>query len=348
MTDLAGKVALVTGGSRGIGAAIVRRLARDGAAVALTYVAAADKAKVVAKQIDADGGRVLVIRADNADPGASVAAVEQTVRELGRLDILVNNAGIFIGGPVEEATVEQADRLWAVDVRAVFVASQAAARHMSGGGRIITIGSALAHRASKSRVAVMWAHQAVADACCMHTKNYAIALPAAAGLAAVLLLTACGGGTRTSSHPSAGTTTSPAAARAVSTVTVTDQDDSNWAGYVVGNSATISLSDLTRHATFSKQLQMSSPTVSSAEWIAEAPSRCLSSSTQDCHILSLAFFGGVTFTGASASAGGRTGSITSGLGRIKALTLEANPGFGRLYATAAQADASPGALSGDG
>ena len=83
MTDLAGKVALVTGGSRGIGAAIARRLARDGAAVAFTYVAAADKAKVVAKQIDADGGRVLVIRADNADPGASVAAVEQTVRELG-------------------------------------------------------------------------------------------------------------------------------------------------------------------------------------------------------------------------------------------------------------------------
>jgi 3-oxoacyl-[acyl-carrier protein] reductase len=144
MTDLAGKVALVTGGSRGIGAAIVRRLARDGAAVAFTYVTAADKAKFVAKQIDADGGRVLVIRADNADPDASVAAVEQTVRELGRLDILVNNAGVFIGGPVEEATVEQADRLWAVDVRAVFVASQAAARHMSEGGRIITIGSALA------------------------------------------------------------------------------------------------------------------------------------------------------------------------------------------------------------
>jgi 3-oxoacyl-[acyl-carrier protein] reductase len=144
MTDLAGKVALVTGGSRGIGAAIARRLARDGAAVAFTYVAAAEKAQVVAKQIDADGGRVLVIRADSADPSAIVAAVDQTVRELGRLDILVNNAGIFIGGPVEEATIEQADRLWAVDVRAVLVASQAAARHMHEGGRIITIGSALA------------------------------------------------------------------------------------------------------------------------------------------------------------------------------------------------------------
>jgi 3-oxoacyl-[acyl-carrier protein] reductase len=89
---------------------------------------------------------VLVIQADSADPGAVVAAVEQTVQELGRLDILVNNAGVFIGGPVEEATVDQADRLWAVDVRAVFVASQAAARHMREGGRIITIGSALADR----------------------------------------------------------------------------------------------------------------------------------------------------------------------------------------------------------
>jgi len=288
----------------------------------------------------------------------------------------------------------------------------------------------------------MPAHQDGADACRMKTRNYATALPAIAGLAAVLLLTACGGGTSTSSHPSAGTTTSPATVRAASTVTVTDQDDSNWAGYVVASSATtktsfsavsgswtqpaadcsagspshsafwvglggytgdhleqtgtsadcsatgqasysawyelvpaaqvpvtmtvrpgdrlsahvavsgttvtVSLSNLTRHATFSKKLQMSSPTVSSAEWIAEAPSRCLSSSTQDCHILSLADFGRVTFTGASASAGGRTGSITSVPGQVSALTLEANPGVGRLYATAAQADASPGALSGNG
>jgi 3-oxoacyl-[acyl-carrier protein] reductase len=146
MSELAGKVALVTGGSRGIGAAIAQRLARDGAAVAFTYVTAADKAQAIAKQIDADGGRALVIQADSADPGAVVAAVEQTAQDLGRLDILVNNAGVFIGGPVEEATVDQADRLWAVDVRAVFVASQAAAGHMSEGGRIITIGSALADR----------------------------------------------------------------------------------------------------------------------------------------------------------------------------------------------------------
>ncbi len=146
MNELSGKVALVTGGSRGIGAAIARRLAHDGAAVAFTYVTAADKAQAVAKQIDADGGQVLVIQADNADPGAVIAAVEQTVREFGRLDILVNNAGIVINGPLEEMTVEHADRLWAVDVRAVFAASQAAARQMSAGGRIITIGSALADR----------------------------------------------------------------------------------------------------------------------------------------------------------------------------------------------------------
>jgi 3-oxoacyl-[acyl-carrier protein] reductase len=146
MNELSGKVALVTGGSRGIGAAIAQRLAHDGAAVAFTYVTAAGQAQAVAKQIDADGGRVLVIQADNADPGAVTGAVEQTVREFGRLDILVNNAGIVIGGPLEEMTVEDADRLWAVDVRAVFAATQAAARHMSDGGRIITIGSALAER----------------------------------------------------------------------------------------------------------------------------------------------------------------------------------------------------------
>jgi NAD(P)-dependent dehydrogenase (short-subunit alcohol dehydrogenase family) len=89
---------------------------------------------------------VLVIQADSADPGAVTGAVEQTVHDLGRIDILVNNAGIFASGPLEEMTMEQADRLWAVDVRAVFAASQAAARHMTEGGRIISIGSALAER----------------------------------------------------------------------------------------------------------------------------------------------------------------------------------------------------------
>jgi hypothetical protein len=274
----------------------------------------------------------------------------------------------------------------------------------------------------------------------MHRRNYATARPAVAGLAAALLLAACSGSG--SSHPSAGTTTSSARDQAASAVTVTDQEDSNWAGYVAASSATaktsfssvsgswtqpgvdceagfpshsafwvglggysgehleqtgtsadcsasgqatyyawyelvpaaevlvnitvqpgdrftahvavsgdtvtVSISDLTRHATFSKRLRMSSPTVSSAEWIAEAPSRCLSSASRDCHILSLADFGSVTFTSASVSAAGQTGSITSGLGQVSALTLEAAPAFGRLYATAAQANVSPGALSDHG
>jgi 3-oxoacyl-[acyl-carrier protein] reductase len=144
--ELTGKVVLVTGGSRGIGAAIARRLAGDGAAVALTYVSSADKAEAVGKQIEADGGQALVLRADNADPEAVTSAVDRTVAGLGRLDILVNNAGIFTIGPLDEMTIEQADRLWAVNVRAAFVAAQAAARRMSEGGRIITIGSSLAER----------------------------------------------------------------------------------------------------------------------------------------------------------------------------------------------------------
>ena len=146
MSPLHGKVALITGGSRGIGAAIARRLAYDGAAVALTYTTAAAKAEAVAEKIDAEGGRALVIRADNADPDAVTGAVEQTIRDLGRIDVLVNNAGIFIGGALDQITVADLDRLYAVDVRAVFLAAQAAARHMTNGGRIITIGSALAER----------------------------------------------------------------------------------------------------------------------------------------------------------------------------------------------------------
>jgi NAD(P)-dependent dehydrogenase (short-subunit alcohol dehydrogenase family) len=146
MEELAGKVALVTGGSRGIGAAIAQRLGRDGAAVALTYESSEDKARAVAKQIEADGGRALVMQADNADPGAVTAAVERVVAELGGIDILVSNAGIVAAGPLEAATVEQADRLWAVNVRAAFVAAQAAAQHMGEGGRIIMIGSALTER----------------------------------------------------------------------------------------------------------------------------------------------------------------------------------------------------------
>jgi 3-oxoacyl-[acyl-carrier protein] reductase len=143
MTELEGKVALVTGGSRGIGAAIVRRLSREGAAVAFTYLRNADAAERVAKQLE---GRVLIIQADNADPGAVTGAVERTVSELGRIDILVNNAAVFAAGPLEETTLGDVDRTLAVNVRAAFLAAQAATRYMTSGGRIITIGSCLAER----------------------------------------------------------------------------------------------------------------------------------------------------------------------------------------------------------
>ncbi|NUR29467.1 MAG: 3-oxoacyl-ACP reductase FabG [Catenulispora sp.] len=139
--DLTGKVALVTGGSRGIGAAIAVRLAEAGASVALTYVQAEDQARGVAKQIEAVGGRALIVRADLTQPEAAAAAVEQTVRELGRLDILVNNAGFLTYGPLTEVTSEELDQVLAVDVRSVFLATQAAARHLPAGGRVISIGS---------------------------------------------------------------------------------------------------------------------------------------------------------------------------------------------------------------
>ena len=146
MTGLRGKVALVTGGSRGMGAAIVGRLAREGADVALTYISAGDKARTVIAEIERAGRRGLAIAADNADPAAVRAAVERTVAELGRLDILVNNVGIFVVKPLDALTLDDFERTVAINVRAVFVASQAAAAHMGEGGRIITIGSNLAER----------------------------------------------------------------------------------------------------------------------------------------------------------------------------------------------------------
>ncbi|MDX3590560.1 3-oxoacyl-ACP reductase FabG [Streptomyces sp. ID03-2B] len=146
MPQLAGKVALVTGGSRGIGAATALRLAEEGADVALTYVSAADKAQEVVKSIEALGRKGLAIQADSADPADVVRSVEQTAAELGRLDILVNNAGIFPYGPIEGVTLEEIDRTLAVHVRAVFLATQAAIPHLGHGGRIISIGSCWATR----------------------------------------------------------------------------------------------------------------------------------------------------------------------------------------------------------
>ncbi len=145
-TTLAGKVALVTGGSRGIGAAIARRLARDGAAVALTYASSPGKAEEVVRAIEADGGRALAIRADSGDAEAVGSAVAETVRTFGRLDVLVNNAGVVTMAPLDQMTLYDFDRMVAVNVRAVFVAAQEASRHMGEGGRIITIGSVNADR----------------------------------------------------------------------------------------------------------------------------------------------------------------------------------------------------------
>ena len=140
------RAALVTGGSRGIGAAIARRLARDGLAVAITYASAQRKADEVVGEITAAGGKAIAIRADSADPREVQRAVEETVRAFGRLDVLVNNAGIAVIKPLEETTLDEFDRVAAVNVRAVFAAAQAAARHLREGGRIITIGSVNAER----------------------------------------------------------------------------------------------------------------------------------------------------------------------------------------------------------
>jgi NAD(P)-dependent dehydrogenase (short-subunit alcohol dehydrogenase family) len=146
MAELAGKAALVTGGSRGIGAAIAKRLAREGADVVITYARSAERGRAVVAAIAANGRRGLAIAADSADPEAVVGAVERTVGEFGRLDILVNNAGIFSYGPLESVTLEEIDRTLAVHARAAFVAAQAAARHMGAGSRIVSIGSCLAER----------------------------------------------------------------------------------------------------------------------------------------------------------------------------------------------------------
>jgi len=145
-SHLAGKVALVTGGSRGIGAAIVQRLARDGAAVAFTYSSAESAARDLVASIEAAGGKALALRADAADAAAVTEAVDQATAHFGRLDILVNNAGVLAWSPFETFTLEDFDRTLAVNVRSVFVATQAATRHMKDGGRVINIGSTNADR----------------------------------------------------------------------------------------------------------------------------------------------------------------------------------------------------------
>jgi 3-oxoacyl-[acyl-carrier protein] reductase len=146
MTTLSGKTALVTGASRGIGAAIAKRLAADGASVAITYAKGADAAAEVVKDIERAGGKAIAIQADAADAKAVTAAVEKTVATFGRLDVLVNNAGTAIPKPFEETTLEEMDRVIDINLRGVFIATQAALKKMRDGGRIITIGSSVGER----------------------------------------------------------------------------------------------------------------------------------------------------------------------------------------------------------
>jgi 3-oxoacyl-[acyl-carrier protein] reductase len=146
LQPLKDKIALVVGGSRGIGAGIVRRLAEDGAGIALTYAAAADKANELVQQIAAGGVRAIAIKADSGNEAELRDAVAKTKKQFGRLDILVVNAGVLIRGGILEYRMEDLDRMLAVNVRGVVVAIQAAAAHMGQGGRVITIGSNTAVR----------------------------------------------------------------------------------------------------------------------------------------------------------------------------------------------------------
>lgn len=160
MTRLTGKRALVTGGSRGIGAAIARRLAAEGADVAITYAASAAAAGEVVREIERRGRKALAIAADNRDAKAIEAAVEQAAHALGGIDILVNNAGIFIATPVNALTVEDFDATIAVNLRAAFIAVRAVLPHMGEGGRIIGIGSNLALQAPQEGLAAYSASKA--------------------------------------------------------------------------------------------------------------------------------------------------------------------------------------------
>jgi 3-oxoacyl-[acyl-carrier protein] reductase len=146
--SLYGKAALVTGGSRGIGAAIAKRLAADGARVAITYAKDANSAFAVVKAIEAAGGKALAIKADAADSKAIHAAVEETVETFGQLDVLVNNAGTAFPKPFKETTLEEMDHVINLNLRGTLVATQAALKHMKSGSRIIMIGSCVGERAA--------------------------------------------------------------------------------------------------------------------------------------------------------------------------------------------------------
>jgi 3-oxoacyl-[acyl-carrier protein] reductase len=146
MSKLSKKVALVTGGSRGIGAAIAKRLAADGASVAITYAKDASAAAAVVKAMEGSGGKAIAIQADAADAKAVQAAVEKAVSALGKIDILVNNAGTAIPKPFAETPLEELDRVIDINIRGVFVTTHAALKHMNDNGRIIMIGSCVGER----------------------------------------------------------------------------------------------------------------------------------------------------------------------------------------------------------
>jgi 3-oxoacyl-[acyl-carrier protein] reductase len=144
--DLAGRVALIVGGTRGIGAAISRRLAADGAGVAMIHLSRADEAGALVAELEAAGTQAMAIQADIADPAALGRAIDRAFARFGRLDILVNNAGLAITGPLEDYPADAFDRVFAVNVRAPFLAARRAAAVMTEGGRIVTIGSIVADR----------------------------------------------------------------------------------------------------------------------------------------------------------------------------------------------------------
>ena len=145
MSKLANKVALITGGSRGIGAAIAKRLAADGASIAITYAKDANAASAVVKAVESNGGKAIAIQADAADAKAINAAIEKTVATLGRLDVLVNNAGTAIPKPFEQTTLEEIDQMIDLNFRDN-VTTQAALKNMNDNGRIIMIGSCVGER----------------------------------------------------------------------------------------------------------------------------------------------------------------------------------------------------------
>ncbi len=160
MQTLNGRVALVTGGSRGIGAAIARALAAAGADVALSYVSSSDRAQAVVADIERGGRRAHAYQADNADAQQVSAFVEAVKADFGRIDILVNNAGMFFAGDLASQSLEDYERIMNVNVRAVFAAVQAAWPHMGQGGRIINIGSCLVERSARPGVSLYAASKA--------------------------------------------------------------------------------------------------------------------------------------------------------------------------------------------